>query len=514
MGWCLRFSVHGFSVALLALAAGAADLASSAVVVFNSADPSSEALAKYYAAKRNIDAERVVGLRCSQAQAISRAEYWNEIARPLREIFLQKGWWRSQGDRVVETRIRFVALVRGMPLKILRQEGGVAPRPGQTEPVASRDEASVDSELAVLATQDDAGAGAVANPYYGSFISIRELMTEPGLLLVCRLDAPSEATVRRMIDDAVAAEEGGLWGWAYVDSRDIHSGGYAQGDKWLGTVVSEMRQEGVPVLWEKSPELLASGFPVTDAAVYYGWYAESIGGPFAHAGFRFQPGAIAVHIHSFSASTLRDASAGWCGPLLERGAAATLGNVDEPYLALTAHLDVFQGRLMKGFTLAESAYMSMPALSWMNVVLGDPLYRPYAAWRRPDAPRERTRVWTRYRAIILASRGNVPGAARFLEQAAEETSSSVFLESLAAAQSDAGEGRSAIETIEQALATETNAAVRVRLMSTKASLRKAEGSEPAADLQRSQNAESASNSQPGARETTSRLSPTPAPGQK
>ena len=514
MGWCLRFSVHGFSIALLAMAAGGSDLASSTVVVFNSADASSEALARYYAAKRNIDAERVVGLRCSQAQAIRRAEYWNEIARPLREIFLQKGWWRLQGDRVIETKIRFVALVRGMPLKILRQEGGVAPRPGQTEPVASRDEASVDSELAVLATQNDAGAGAVENPYYGSFIPIRELMTEPGLLLVCRLDAPSEATVRRMIDDAVAAEEDGLWGWAYVDSRDIHTGGYAQGDKWLKTVVSEMRHEGVPVLWEKSPELLVSGFPVTDAVVYYGWYAESICGPFANEGFRFQPGAIAVHIHSFSASTLRDALVGWCGPLLERGAAATLGNVEEPYLALTAHLDVFQSRLMKGLTLAESAYMSMPALSWMNVVLGDPIYRPYAAWRRPDASRERTSVWTRYRAILLAGRGDVPGAARFLEQAAEETSSSVFLESLAAAQSDAGEGRSAMETIDQALTMETNAAVRVRLMLTKASLRKTEGSEPAADLQRSQNAESASNSQPGVRETTSRTSPTPAPRRK
>ncbi|HEU4677972.1 MAG TPA: TIGR03790 family protein, partial [Terrimicrobiaceae bacterium] len=155
----MRFSVHGFSIALLAIAAGASDLASSTVVVFNSTDPTSEALARYYAAKRNIAAERVVGLKCSQAQAISRTEYCNEIARPLREIFLQKGWWRLQGDRVTETKIHFVALVRGIPLKILRQEGGVAPRAGQTEPVASRDDASVDSELAVLARQDDANAG-------------------------------------------------------------------------------------------------------------------------------------------------------------------------------------------------------------------------------------------------------------------------------------------------------------------------------------------------------------------
>ena len=33
--------------------------------------------------------------------------------------------------------------------------------------------------------------------------------------------------------------------------------------------------------------------------------------------------------------------------------------------------------LAAGFTLAESAYMAMPALSWMGTVVGDPLYRPF-----------------------------------------------------------------------------------------------------------------------------------------
>ncbi|HEY5954490.1 MAG TPA: TIGR03790 family protein, partial [Terrimicrobiaceae bacterium] len=237
--------------------AGASDLAPATVVVFNSTDPASEALARYYAERRHIDPQHLVGLRCSLAEEISRSEYENNIARPLREIFLQKGWWRAQGGRIVETRVRLVALIRGIPFKISSQ-GAVAPQPGQSEPIASRDEASVDSELAVLATNGATGSGLIPNPYYRSLIPVRELVTEAGLLLVCRLDAPSETTVRRMIDSALIAEKGGLWGWAYVDSRSIRSGGYAEGDNGLTEVASDMRRAGVPVLWEKSPETLAS----------------------------------------------------------------------------------------------------------------------------------------------------------------------------------------------------------------------------------------------------------------
>jgi hypothetical protein len=100
-------------------------------------------------------------------------------------------------------------------------------------------------------------------------------------------------------------------------------------------------------------------------------------GPFARPDFHFARGAVAVHIHSFSAMTVRDPLHHWAGPLLAAGATATMGNVYEPYLLLTPQLDVFHERLRAGFTFAESAYMSQRALSWMTTFLGDPLYRPF-----------------------------------------------------------------------------------------------------------------------------------------
>jgi hypothetical protein len=64
--------------------------------------------------------------------------------------------------------------------------------------------------------------------------------------------------------------------------------------------------------------------------------------------------------------------------LLKRGAAAVMGNVFEPYLSLTVHFDTFNKRLLEGYTLAEAAWNATPVLSWMSVVVGDPLYRPFA----------------------------------------------------------------------------------------------------------------------------------------
>jgi tetratricopeptide (TPR) repeat protein len=147
----------------------------------------------------------------------------------------------------------------------------------------------------------------------------------------------------------------------------------------------QLHKVGVPVVYDNTPALFPDGYPMTDCALYYGWRTEKATGPFAQPEFRFSRGAVAVHIHSFSAMTLRDPNAFWVAPLLSHGAAATLGNVYEPYLQFTAHLDIFNDRLLHGFTFAESAYSSIDVLSWTSVMVGDPLYRPYGSWLQLEA---------------------------------------------------------------------------------------------------------------------------------
>ena len=335
------------------------------LVLFNSNDPDSRILAKYYAGKRNIPPAQVVGLDCPVREEIQRSEYETMIADPLRKLFRSRGWWTMGVDyigkpAVNSSTIRYVAIMRGMPLKIAADPAlpVVEFVRGLPKEIATRNDASVDSELATLGMTVPSPYGIIPNPYFRRFTPILEDPVYAGLLLPARLDGPTPVIVRAMIDDSLAAEREGLYGWSYVDGRGITSGGYAEGDQWMGNLAISMRGQGLPVIFDNAPPTFPEGYPVTDAAVYYGWYSGAVDGPFAGSAFRFRRGAVAVHIHSFSAATLLSSTSNWCGPLLARGAAATLGNVYEPYLSLTANLDIFQDRLMAGFTLAESGWMS------------------------------------------------------------------------------------------------------------------------------------------------------------
>jgi uncharacterized protein (TIGR03790 family) len=472
---------------LMCLAATSAfagnSLSAATLVLFNSSDPESEELARYYAQKRDIPPDQIVGLSCPASEEISRTDFDRTIAAPLREKMESNGWWkiaRVEGNKkaVVETSIRFVAIMRGMPLKIAADPSIRPPTDTRNIPpaISSRNDASVDSEIAALGVKDWMPSSVVENPYFGRFTQILDDSVFPGMLLPARLDAPTGSMVRAMIDDSLMAEKEGLWGWAYIDGRDITSGGYTEGDNWMRHLVEILRQRGVPTIFDNLPSTLGDDFPVTDAAVYFGWYAGDATGPFARQDFQFKPGAIAVHLHSYSASTLRSATNNWCGPLIARGAAATLGNVYEPYLSLTANLDVFQDRLMSGLTLAESAYMSMRALSWMGVVIGDPLYRPYTVWNEFYDPRNRPpNPWRRFRSITLNAKGNILDAVVPLHEAARETGDGMFLEALGAAQFDAWNASASVGSFRDALAFSSNPEARRRIeMETSAAMRRIE----------------------------------------
>jgi uncharacterized protein (TIGR03790 family) len=359
------------------------------IVVFNSVQPESVALAKFYAEKRGIPRDHLVGLDCSAEEEITRDEYDATIAGPLRDVFDERGWWKvhenADGEKRVENMtIHFVALIKGLPLKIRATAATYRDDKPGAGAVESRNEASVDSELSALALFSPQISGAFNNRYFQSYKPIREFNDMP-ILLVTRLDAPDNATVRRMITDAIEAEKNGLWGRAFVDAAHNSGGGLQVGDDWMVAIVGQLHKVGVPVVYENTPAIFPDGYPMSDCALYYGWYAGNIAGPFTQPGFKFVPGAIAAHIHSYSAATLRDANSGWTGPLLARGAAASVGNVYEPYLELTAHLDILNDRLLHGFTFAESVYMASRVLSWMDIAVGDPLYRPYFNWTQVEA---------------------------------------------------------------------------------------------------------------------------------
>ena len=110
-------------------------------------------------------------------------------------------------------------------------------------------------------------------------------------------------------------------------------------------------------------------------ALYCGWYS--------HANFvdccEYVPGAIAWHLASSEAVTLRDGNSKvWCPNLLKKGVCATLGPVSEPYTIGFPKPAEFFGLIATGeYTLVECYARTMLFCSWMTVLVGDPLYTPF-----------------------------------------------------------------------------------------------------------------------------------------
>ncbi len=358
-------------------------MAAATVVVFNSNDSDSVKLARFYASKRGIANDHVIGLKCPVQEEITRADFDGTIADPLRAIFTKNNWWDLRPvdhplGRVERNKIKFMALIRGVPLKVAPSGDYPGDKPAGPPEAAGHNEASVDSELAVLSAYNRQISGPRPNEYFHSYTRVLDVNL-PNLMLVCRLDAPTREMVERMITDSLATEKEGLRGIAYMDARNIQQAGYKEGDKWIYAAANICRRKGIPAILDNGEGLFPEAYPMTHAALYYGWYTANVTGPFVRPDFRFVRGAVAIHIHSFSAQTLRSPQSNWCAPLIAAGAAATFGSVYEPYLAFTPELDVFNDRLLNGFTFAEAAWMAQRVTSWQTTMVGDPLYRPFKA---------------------------------------------------------------------------------------------------------------------------------------
>lgn len=368
------------------------DLAAHLLVVYNSNDPDSGALAQYYAARRNIPPERVLAISCPLTEEITRSQYDDTIRSPIVSYLCQKNWMERiprlervedrTKELLVATRndIWAIVLMRGVPLKI-------APDPDdedsmEDQPEFQTDAAAVDNELALLPVFGLPKGGFVPNIFYDDQVDgIKQVGPDLALhlVLVTRLDGPTPADVRRMIDDTLNAEQNRLAGLAVVDTRGITDvkNGYISGDIWLRHARDSLVHDGWDVKFDDQPDVLPDTDPCNQVALYLGWYHNGAIGPWVTPPNRFVPGAIAYHLHSFSATTVRSATVGWVGPLIAHGADATMGMVYEPYLELTPHEDIFARRLLQGDYFAEAAYASERGLSWMLTVVGDPLYRPF-----------------------------------------------------------------------------------------------------------------------------------------
>ena len=354
------------------------------IVVANNNDPQSVSLARYYCQKREIPLENIISLPLSTQETISREEFTSTLYNPLLAELVARGWISGtlsqerdpqgrQSSKLSSHKIDFLVLMRGVPLRISRDEYLL--KIDQNKPKKTLfhvNEASVDSELSCMMLGSYPLTAIVPNPLFNKKKVDHTLLQK--VIRVSRLDGERSDHVIAMIDSALEGERKGLRGRAYFDVGGPHE----KGNTWISQVAQQMQKQGFDITLDRRKTLLDASQRWDAPVIYLGWYSQNPAGAITLRGYRFAPGAIAWHIHSFSAETVRSSRKGWIGIFAQKGAAAALGNVYEPYLELSHLPTIYFSSLMNGMTHGEAAYASSPALSWMTVAIGDPLYRPFA----------------------------------------------------------------------------------------------------------------------------------------
>jgi uncharacterized protein (TIGR03790 family) len=376
------------------------------LVIVNGDIEASADLGQYYCQRRNVPQKNILTLSLGKTltNSISRDDYDKNIAEPIRK--------------------RIAGQEPGQPIRCLLTTYGVPYKVGPRGPLKEKQEQLKQLEITVgqyekqLRDSQAADVNARINKELGrvkaeiDWISGRETeasvdnelslvlfgpyelyrwlpnqwnrhsgYTEGSILtvMVSRLDGPSPQIARGLVDKAIYAEKTGLHGFAYIDSLgrpdDKHPGSWGNYDQKLRNLAVLLRFRTTLQVREERTEKLFEPHSCPQTAIYCGWYSLK---KYIDS-FDFVDGAIGAHIASFEAVDLRDPnSTEWCPSMLVHGVTATFGPVAEPYLSAFPDPEEFFFELIDGKCLVEAFYRSQPFCSWQMMLIGDPLYAPFA----------------------------------------------------------------------------------------------------------------------------------------
>jgi uncharacterized protein (TIGR03790 family) len=457
------------------------------VVVYNSRVPESKAIAEYYALKRQVPTNQIFGFDLPTGEDMTRGEYQTLLQLPLAKAIKSNKLWHfetqlvpatnHEPEKVIwkldESKIRYAALCYGVPVRISPDPTYQDESTEKLRPEMRRNEAAVDSELALLPLINEKVPlnGPIRNNLYAT-TNESQLHPTHGVLLVTRIDGPTPEIARALVDKALQGEADGLWGRAYFDLRNTTDPAYKMGDDWIRNASEVCRLLGFETIVDENPGTFPAAFPMSQIAIYIGWYDANVSGPFTRPNVEFMPGAFAYHLYSYSARPFRSTTQSWVGPLLAKGATITMGCVEEPYLTGTPDVTVFVARLLyNGMSFGEAAYACQSVLSWQTTVIGDPLYRPFG--KNPDVLKDellrRNSKLLEWYYLRLLNANLVKGkpiaeAAGVLEEFENTKTSAVLTEKLGDLYSAQGKPSSAVHAYQEALKLDPSPQQRIRLL--------------------------------------------------
>jgi uncharacterized protein (TIGR03790 family) len=335
------------------------------LLVVNRADKLSRHIADYYIPKRGIPLQNVCKLNIlAEDEEISWETYVEDVERPIARC-LAKANLREQ--------VLYIVTTMGVPLKVSGGGEGLA-----------GEYCAVDSELTLLYSKMQGKrfprAGMVPNPFYRRQDQPFTHARFP-IYLVTRLAGYDFDDVKGIIDRSLAARNQGKFVF------DLKSDDDAEGNNWLRTAALALPAERVVI--DASAKVLTEE---KDVIGYAGWGSNDPNRHRRNLGFQWLPGALVSEYVSTDGRTFQRPPPGWTigtwkdaagwfvgspqtltADYIHEGATGCSGHVNEPYLAFTPRPDQLFPAYFSGRNLAESYYLAIPALSWQNIVVGDPL---------------------------------------------------------------------------------------------------------------------------------------------
>jgi uncharacterized protein (TIGR03790 family) len=345
------------------------------LVVYDNSVRDSHTIAKYYAEARHIPAANICRITLSEylVPQLTPEEYLKEVQKPVQRCLTTVG----------KEKILYIVLAYIRPFRV--------------DPGSGLHGYALDSYLADIwdayTSQAFSPVPNRLHPYYAdnhakenvflpfvSFAVFRDKPDAPLIYSVWRLDGPTPAIARSLVDKAIKTEAAhGPMGQACIDEvidpTTSPDEGLRTGDWDLYRAAQFLMAAGFKVVKDDGgTEFGTAPAPLKcpDTALYAGWYSYN----HYNDAFTWNDGAIGFHLDSASMLDPR-VGVSWSVNALQRGITVTSGATSEPYVfGLPRPSGIFHD-LLAGASVGDAFLRNTRFLKWHIINVGDPLYCPF-----------------------------------------------------------------------------------------------------------------------------------------
>ena len=328
-------------------------------VIINDSSQTSIDIGNYFQQQRNIPNQNMIHITATTNEELDSLEF--EQIRQQIETYLT-------ANNLIDS-INYIVTTKGVPLKVQR---------GNCNDLGTGNAncTSFDNEIAlILGTLSSfiAAPGMISNPYYNT--SSHFSRSNYGIYLVTRLDGYTKNDVINLID---------------------RSSSNTLVNKSIANFIFDLSYEGsslqiatfTAMLEAPYDSLIADGWnAVLDTDTTYlinqqnvlGYYSINYKPANKVLNFTWEKGSIAEMLFDFTANTFYDSintnNDLLIANLISKGATGANGYTYYIFKYASLKANILFDRYTDtsfNYNLAESYYMSIPKLSWQNVIIGDP----------------------------------------------------------------------------------------------------------------------------------------------